>query len=356
MHQVHVVNLQLDVNMQEEESAHIVVTVHLPPYLPSVPIVCFAKPGGGYGRGYYTCDLPGPRSGSGSQAEWHAQRGWIFVSIDHLGVGDSSIHEGNKLTATVVSNANQAAEKEVLSRLAEGIFLEGYPKVVNPVKIGIGQSMGGCLTVMQQGRHHCFDGIAILGFSVLYTNLPGLPGEPSLLLPWRAQSLDPSHPHIILNHQAVIEAKSVSPVSYKLGSPMAWIFHHDDIPSEVLAEDMKRFGSIVGDTNTNTPVKVPPWGSLTSPRSTAETAITPGAVAPEAAAIRVPVLLAMGDRDVVADPKGEPRAYLSASSVDLYISPNMAHMHNFAGTRENLWRRLDIWSAWVCEMKAYNAK
>jgi hypothetical protein len=226
------------------------------------------------------------------------------VSIDHLGVGDSSIHEGKKLTATVVSNTNQVAEEELLSRLAEGILLEGYPKIVNPVKIGIGQSMGGCLTVMQQGRHHCYGGIAILGFSVLHTNLPGLPGKPSLLLPWRAQSLDPSHPHIILNHQAVIEAQSVAPVSYKLGLPMAWIFYHDDIPSEVLTEDMMRFGSIVDDTNTNTSVKPPPWGSLTSPRSAAETAITPGAVAPEAAAIRVPVLLAMGDRDVVADPKG----------------------------------------------------
>lgn len=58
MHRVHAVDLQLDIGMEGEESAHIVLTVHLPPSLPSVPVVCFAKPGGGYGRGYYTCDLP----------------------------------------------------------------------------------------------------------------------------------------------------------------------------------------------------------------------------------------------------------------------------------------------------------
>lgn len=199
------------------------------------------------------------------------------------------------------------------------------------------QPVGGCLTVMQQGRHHCYDDIAILGFSVLQTNLLRLPGEPSLLLLWWAQSLDPNHPRIILNHQAVTDAQSMRPVSDKLGSPMAWIFHHDDIPSEVIAKDMTRFGYVVGDTNIKIPEKAPTWGSLTSPRPAAATAIAPSAVAPEAAANRVPVLLAMGDRDVVVDPKGEPRAYLSSSSIDLYICPNLARMHNFAVMRENLW-------------------
>jgi len=65
------------------------------------------------------------------------------------------------------------------------------------------------------------------------------------------------------------------------------------------------------------------------------------------ASITVPVLVALGERDVAADPKGEPRAYQSATSVDLYTCPRMGHMHNFAGTRELLWQRIDTWSAWV---------
>ena len=55
----------------------------------------------------------------------------------------------------------------------------------------------------------------------------------------------------------------------------------------------------------------------------------------------------MGERDVIADPKGEPRAYLSARSVDLFICPRMGHMHNFAGTRELLWQRIETWAEWV---------
>jgi hypothetical protein len=59
------------------------------------------------------------------------------------------------------------------------------------------------------------------------------------------------------------------------------------------------------------------------------------------------VLVAMGERDVIGDPRGELRAYQSASSVDFYVCPRMGHMHNFAGTREMFWRRIEDWSTWV---------
>src|SRR5690349_10251114 len=73
-----------------DEPAFIAVTVSLPDLrtLNPQPIVCFGKPGGGYSKDYYTLDLPGPAKGA--QADWHASRGWIFVAVDHLGVGGSS--------------------------------------------------------------------------------------------------------------------------------------------------------------------------------------------------------------------------------------------------------------------------
>lgn len=46
--------------------------------------------------------------------------------------------------------------------------------------------------------------------------------------------------------------------------------------------------------------------------------LLPGAVAPEAAGVTVPVLIAQGERDVLGDPKGEMRAYQSASSIDWF--------------------------------------
>ena len=68
---------------------------------------------------------------------------------------------------------------------------------------------------------------------------------------------------------------------------------------------------------------------------------------PEAAAIRCPVLVGLGERDVLVDPRGEPRAYESSRSVDLFVCPRMGHMHNFAGTRELFWRRIETWAEWV---------
>lgn len=65
--------------------------------------MCFAKPGGGYSAGYYTADLPGPGSGV-AEADWHAARGWIFVSVDHLGVGVSSVaHDPTRLGYTTLA-------------------------------------------------------------------------------------------------------------------------------------------------------------------------------------------------------------------------------------------------------------
>jgi pimeloyl-ACP methyl ester carboxylesterase len=83
--------------------------------------------------------------------------------------------------------------------------------------------------------------------------------------------------------------------------------------------------------------------------------MAPGAIAPEAAAVGSPVLVAMGERDVIADPRGELRAYQSASSVDFFVCPRMGHMHNFAGTRELFWRRIETWADWVRTYKESHA-
>jgi hypothetical protein len=41
------------------------------------------------------------------------------------------------------------------------------------------------------------------------------------------------------------------------------------------------------------------------------------------------------------------RAFASSPSVDFFECPRMAHMHNFAGTRELLWQRIEAWAGWV---------
>jgi alpha-beta hydrolase superfamily lysophospholipase len=314
------------------EPAHVALTVTVPDEVGPEPVLCLAKPGAGYSRGYFTADLPGP--GPGSQAGWHAARGWIFVSLDHLGVGDSSQHP-DRLTFGPVVAASEAAEADVLGKLAAGTLIDGLARVENPLRIGIGQSMGGCLTVVQQGRYHSYDGIGVLGYGVLHTLPPTAPGTPPLALPWIPRDAQPAD-GVFTNGPALAR---LDPEAAPAPDAIAWAFHYDDVDPAVVARDMDGYPVRHGD--------VPPWGSATIPLPLVLWCVSPGTVLPEAAAVEAPVLLAMGERDVLVDPRGEVRAYQSARSVDFFVCPTMAHMHNFAGTRELFWRRIETWADWV---------
>jgi alpha-beta hydrolase superfamily lysophospholipase len=340
-----IIDLDIDVSDAAAlgEAASIALTVHLPDpnALGSEPVVCFAKPGGGYSKGYYTVDLPGPARGA--QAEWHAERGWVFVSVDHLGVGGSSTHhDGTRLDHTTLAAASQAAEQEVLRRLADRSLVEGYPPIGEPLILGIGQSMGGLMTVIQHGRYHCYDGIGVLGYSAVHTHPPVRPGDTPVVAPWLPRDTLLREPMVVLNPARVATARRRSGVPSS-GVAYGWGFHYDDVDPELVRQDLEDFPTRHGN--------LPPWGSATRPDAVAASSLTPGVIAPEAAAVEVPVLVAMGERDVIADPKGEPRAYLSATSVDLFICPRMGHMHNFASTREHFWKRIDTWAAWVRVVK-----
>jgi pimeloyl-ACP methyl ester carboxylesterase len=243
-------SLELNIDVSDRvglERATVAVAVTLPDpgRLPPRPVVCFAKPGAGYAKAYFTHSLPGP--GKGAQASWHAANGWIFVASDCLGSGDS---------------------RDVVP--ATGSFR----RLASDARIA--------------------------------------------------------------NSEAVIAAEE-SGANLVAASSMRWYFHYDDVDSSV--DDISDFPRRHGNP--------PPWASVSVPNPTAAWCVTPGAVAPEAAAITVPVLVALGERDVSADPRGEGRAYQSCSSIDLFICPRMGHMHNFAGTRELLWRRVETWGNWV---------
>jgi hypothetical protein len=72
----------------------------------------------------------------------------------------------------------------------------------------------------------------------------------------------------------------------------------------------------------------------------------------EAAAVDVPVLVGMGERDFCQDPLRELAAFQSARDLAQFVVPRMAHMHNFAGTRALLWRRIDAFIAQVAALKS----
>jgi alpha-beta hydrolase superfamily lysophospholipase len=333
------------------EPAHITASVTLPDpaQLGERSLVCFAKPGGSYSRRYYTCELPGPAEGA--QAGWHVKRGWIFAALDTLGCGESSRHDPETLDFATVSAAAVAAEQEILLRLANGVLLSGYPPVHQPVVIGIGQSLGGSLIIYQQAHYNSYDGVAILGFSAVHSHPATPPGGAPIVVAWYARDDGRRVIPKPINAAALAEATAHGPQE-PAWPALAWGFHYDDVPSDVVEQDLLHYEATAHEIDEDSGFQPEPWMSLTTPQHVARLTLTPGAVATEAAAICVPVLSAMGVRDLVIDPLGEPRAFRSAHSVDLFICPRLGHMHNFGSTRALFWERIHSFGEWCAAVKA----
>ena len=333
-----------------DEPAHLAATVILPEpdMLPKCPVVCLAKPSSSYTRGYYTFDLPGPAEGA--QGSWHAARGWIFAAVDLLGCGDSSRHDPERLDYATVTAAAAAAEQEILLRLANGVLLKDYPPVHQPTVIGIGQALGGGLLIYQQARQRSYDGIAVLGFSAVQSHPPMPPGSGPIVVSWYPRDASIEECPEPLNVEALAAAGDGSGES--AWNALAWGFHYDDVAEDVVEQDLKHYEAVSREHDTPEGYEPMPWHSSTTPTRAARSTLSPGIVASEAAAVAVPVLCAMGERDLVPDPPGEPRAFRSAHSVDLFICPRMGHVHNFAGTRALFWERIHSFGEWCATLKA----
>jgi hypothetical protein len=319
-----------------------------PETLTDPPVVCFAFPGGGYSRRYFSFDMPG--SVGGGQAGFHVDRGWIFIACDSLGFGDATAPGGNVLTFENIALGNEATVKAVMAKLESGDLRPDYPLIRGAVKLGIGQSMGGCFTVVLQGQRQTFDGIGVLGYSGIHTIVPSRPGTPAIAWPWLLRSAGLDEPKL-LNQPALDTAagptlsdvESVNEATSSSENPFAWAFHWDDEPVDIVALDMQ--AGVDG-------APVPDWRSVPPPPSCGTLMVAPGAVATEAASITVPILLAMGERDVIPNPWMEPSAFKSSGDVSLFVCEHMAHMHNFASTKERFWRRIHHWGNGVADQAA----
>lgn len=313
----------------ERDRWEIAASVYLPAEdaRPARPAALVVMPGGGYGRRYF--DLPGP---CGSQAEHHARRGTVVVAIDHLGTGDSSIPPTEVTTLATVAAASHAAVTEVLGRLRQGTLAPGVPPVDLAAVVGAGQSLGGHAVAVMQANHRTFDGVALLGSSMICTTMPVRPGAPAVVIP----------------DGATPEQASALALA---GTDWNWVWHWPDTlaagasagPDDLASPGPDDLASLVAaDIAAGLPARrtAPPWGSLTYPGYGASM-MRPGVVADEAARIDVPVLLATGERDVCRPPAEEVGAFTAARDISVFVVPRMAHMHNFAATRALLWERLD---------------
>lgn len=297
--------------------AVVAATVVVPAGAVESRIVAVAFPGGGYSRGYWDIQWPGGYS----QADYHVDRGWVFAAIDHLGVGDSSLIDPDLLSFEVMARANAAASRHVVAMLRSGELFDSHAPLPTPRVIGIGQSMGACVSIVSQALCQPFDAVAVLGYSASHTVLPSPEGGVRVSVVERGRTD---------TEGIVAEAAEIGGLDV-----FAWSFHFDDVDPGIRDEDLR--GGFPFRTDS-----VPPWGSATIPPAAASM-LAPGVVAEEAAALTVPVFIGVSERDVCPDPWAEPAAYRGTDHVVLCVVDRMAHMHNFASSRSVLWDKLHRW-------------
>jgi pimeloyl-ACP methyl ester carboxylesterase len=278
--------------------------------LPARPTVIFGFPGGGYSRNYFDISLP---NGQYSQAAAHVDRGAVFVASDPVGVGRSDVPKEG-VTYAAVARACAATVTDIVDRIRSGTLAPDVPAIEPRAVVGIGQSLGGFLLTLTQAHRPVFDGVGFLGWS-------GIETKP----PW------PPDTDVELLVKSGISAAD---------NPRRTVFHYRDVPAAIVEVDLQREPGRVGSSA--------PWGSRFYPGgphvALERSPLGPGAVAEEAASLTVPVLVAAGEIDVMADPWAEPTAYRSSHDITVLVVPRMGHMHNFAGTRHQLWRRLHGWA------------
>jgi alpha-beta hydrolase superfamily lysophospholipase len=288
-----------------------------PALLPERPPVVLAIPGGTYHRRYWDLQPPG-RSGY-SKAEWLARRGVVFVACDYLGGGDSTRpQDGDFMTLEVAADAAHHVFEQVRGRLEKGELLAALPPLAGATFVGIGQSLGGFITMIQQGKYADYLGVGIFGSSPkLIANIPRHRRLEGLSREERRR--------VIMEDNARAAGLSELPVyHFAPRDNFRRIFHTPDVPDDLWDYDLAECQSPVS-------------------RVTGVDGMTPGLAAPFAKRLEVPVFLAFGEYDVAEDPLAEPTAYRRSPDVSVVVVPRMAHMHNFADTRVQLWRRFAQW-------------
>jgi pimeloyl-ACP methyl ester carboxylesterase len=179
--------------------------------------------------------------------------------------------------------------------------------------IGVGHSMGACLTTMVQAASSVYDGVALLGYGVEINVRDLAHGD---LADRMAES------EALFRQMTGAGDERFHIVPRDLLRPL---FHSSDVPDAVMAAD--------DAVQSRVPVRA------------ASEVTTPGYVASHAARIDVPVFLGFGgDLDVSPDPHSEPARYPRSADITLVVLEGSAHCHNMAAGRAELWDRVAAWA------------
>jgi pimeloyl-ACP methyl ester carboxylesterase len=243
-----------------------------------------------------------------------AARGYVVVTVDHIGVGDSGRPaDGYALTPPAVADANVYAVTALLDRVEAG-RLDGAPQVHRPIPVGVGHSMGALLTVWQQARHRRYAAVCLLGFGA--GGLAQALSEDELRYADDAERFHADLPELVQTRWG-----EPLPVGTTATSPM--LLAGMPVPDDVLAAMAQTTSTLLA------PVGL--------------TSMMPGSSTIELQSIDVPVFLGVGSNDITGEPRRIPAAFTKASDITLFVLADAGHNHNVAPNRELLWDRIVAW-------------
>lgn len=278
---------------------------------PTTPVVLICLPGGAMSKRYF--DLSPGDDRSFSFAEAMAAHGLITVAIDHPGVGDSSgPDDPYSLDPDAVAATDHAAVQAALATLRAGIDA-GTP-IDRCRVIGVGHSMGGMLTGLIQGRYARYDAVALLG--------AGPDG-------FRAQLPAGLQP---LADDPVTARREIVPRLRAMAFPPLQRLERRGGGGSVFRGGDRRGVDALREAATEL---IAACGLFS---------MIPGAWAPEAAAIRVPLLLVFGDDDICPDPRGVPALFPGTGDITLLVLPATGHSHFVFPSRARLFERFASWA------------
>jgi pimeloyl-ACP methyl ester carboxylesterase len=287
-------------------------------FLPERPLdaravlVCLA--GGLYDKHYWHMQINGRRGYSFGQHL--ANAGYIVIALDHLGVGDSTDPVGS---GPLGLNLLAAGDAEVVRQIREqnlgGSLIDGLAPMRVPI-VGVGHSMGACLTTMVQAQEALYDAVVLLGYGVQVTNIFD-----------KDAGTDDLEARIQENIAITCQFSGARPDDSHVVAPrssLADMFYGGEVPQDVM------------DADTAVQSRVPL-------RAAAEVS-TPGFIEEYTPRITVPVFLAFGAAiDVSPNPYAEPANYTGSPDVTLFLIPKSGHCHNFGSQRAALWDRIAVW-------------
>ena len=279
------------------------------------PVLLFCVPGGFLTGDYYDLEVPG--DSSYSFAARMAQHGFVTASIDNLGSGESTRPEnGYAIAVEHMADANHCVWQQIMQGLGEGSLVPELGRLPDLLSIGVGHSLGSCLSVVHQARAHCHAGLLLYSFSAEGLAMYLLPEE-------RPFIGDPVGARANLEKFARAHFEDPYPMNGTAESEDGGPAFSTGTAAPEAVAALRRVGTnLVGSA-----------GLLT---------LFPGGFSPEASQISVPVFIAAGDHDLHTAQRTPP-AFPKSPEVIAYSLPDCWHCHFVARQRLRLWDRSARW-------------